>query len=365
MNLEKQNVLFFTRTMKLGGTEQVVLQQIEALQPYVNKIVVCSCGGIYTKQLKKMGISHYTIPDITKKDLFTCLKVCSCIRSIVKREHITIIHTEHRMAAFYTALLRLYKKCTFINTSHNTFTNQRGLTVFSFRHANLIACGGQVKNNLMEYFKIPEKRISVIHNSVRPFSGEVKADAELLRLHQQGYFLIGNIGRLTEQKGMEYFIDSVPEIAAKYPKTRFFIVGSGELDAELKQRVERLGINDTVSFLGYRSDIQNLMSQLDLVVLSSLWEGFPLTPIEAFSVGKTVVGTGVDGTVEIIKNEENGLIVEPRSSKQIAMAVSRMIEDQDLRKNCEIKAAEDYREQFSFEQFKENYVKYYESIDTD
>lgn len=53
--------------------------------------------------------------------------------------------------------------------------------------------------------------------------------------------------------------------------------------------------------LGYRSDIQNVMSQCDFIVLSSLWEGLPLTPIEAFSVSKTVVATSVDGTPEIVK----------------------------------------------------------------
>ena len=71
MDLGKQNILFFTRTMMLGGTENVVLQLCEVFKPKVNKIVVCSCGGVNVEKLTEMGIRHYQIPDISsKKDMF-------------------------------------------------------------------------------------------------------------------------------------------------------------------------------------------------------------------------------------------------------------------------------------------------------
>ena len=66
--LQNQNVLLFARTMGLGGTENVVLQLCEILRPVVNKVVVCSCGGVNEKLLQNMGIKHYTIPDIEKKN---------------------------------------------------------------------------------------------------------------------------------------------------------------------------------------------------------------------------------------------------------------------------------------------------------
>ena len=67
MDLGKQNILFFTRTMMLGGTENVVLQLCEVFKPKVNKIVVCSCGGVNVEKLTEMGIRHYQIPDISSK----------------------------------------------------------------------------------------------------------------------------------------------------------------------------------------------------------------------------------------------------------------------------------------------------------
>lgn len=81
--LQNQNVLLFTRTMGLGGTENVVLQLCEILKPVVKKVVVCSCGGINEKKLEIMGIQHYTIPDIEQKDLKTITLVLRQVKRII------------------------------------------------------------------------------------------------------------------------------------------------------------------------------------------------------------------------------------------------------------------------------------------
>ena len=95
-------------------------------------------------------------------------------------------------------------------------------------------------------------------------------------------------------------------------------------------------MEDSIEFMGFRADIQNIMSQVDLIVLSSLWEGLPLTPMEAFSVGKTIVATSVDGTVEIVKDGENGYLVEPRNSEELANAICKLIDNEPIRKKFEI-----------------------------
>lgn len=197
------------------------------------------------------------------------------ITKLVKVENITIIHTHHRMAAFYVSLLGLYRKCKFFNTSHNTFDNKRILTRFAYKHANLIACGEMVKKNLVEVFNL--KNVQVVYNSVPAFTDDVVLDPLISELHKKGYFVIGNVGRLSEQKGMKYFIDAVPDILKRHPEARFLIIGNGEDEEKLKKLITQLHIKDQVYLMGYRNDIQNIMSQLDLVVLSSLWEGLPLT----------------------------------------------------------------------------------------
>lgn len=360
MNLKQQNILFIGRAMLQGGAENVILQLCEIFNPLVNKIVVCAGKGFDQKALEKLHIKFYEIPDIEKKNIGTMLTVSKTLQYVVKKEQITTIHTHHRMAAFYVSLLRLYRNRTFINTSHNTFDNKIKLTQFSYRHAHLIACGEMVKKNLEETFNLHD--VTAINNAVKKFAGPVAPDSTLTALHDKGYFLIGNIGRLTEQKGFEYFIDAMPDILKRHPKTKFIIVGAGELEQSLKERVARRHLEQDVFWLGFRKDVQNVMSQLDLIILSSLWEGLPLTPIEAFSVGKTVVGTSVDGTVEIIDDGVNGYLIPPRDSNAIAEKCVALAENQDKLEQFDKAAQERFKKEFSFDTFRDRFVKYYEEL---
>ena len=203
--LQNQNVLLFTRTMGLGGTENVVLQLCEILKPVVKKVVVCSCGGINEKKLEIMGIQHYTIPDIEQKDLKTITLVLRQVKRIIKNEKITIVHVHHRMAAFYIALLKMQNnRLNFFATAHNTFTDKIGLTRIAYKNANVIACGKEVKSNLVNHYHLTEDKVAIIHNAIKPYKEVIKPDSYLEKLKKDGYIIVGNVGRLSEQKGMEY-----------------------------------------------------------------------------------------------------------------------------------------------------------------
>ena len=104
------------------------------------------------------------------------------------------------------------------------------------------------------------------------------------------------------------------------------------------------------------------MSQLDLIVLSSLWEGLPLTPIEAYSVGRTIVATRVDGTPETVRDGVDGYLIDPKNSEQIADAVCKVIEIDEKRARMEMNAKERYVQEFSFAQLAEKYSRFYEEL---
>lgn len=361
MNLQNQNVLFIVRTMGLGGTENVVLQLCEILSDKANKIVVCSSGGVHEKKLQEMGIKHYLIPDIASKNPMDMLKSCRSIKSIIDKEQITIVHSHHRMAAFYAELVAP-KNVVKVANAHNTFSDKKKLTQLAYRNTKVIAVGEMVKKNLTEYFDIPEEQVHVIHNAVKPFDGKIVPVEILYKEHANGNVLIGNIGRLSEQKGMTYFIEAAEITAKTHPEARFIIVGDGEEREKLYAQVKAKSLQDRVAFLGYRNDIQNVMSQLDFVVLSSLWEGLPLTPIEAYSVGKTVIGTAVDGTPEIIHDGVDGYLVEPRNPMQLAEKMNELIENPEMWENMGIQAIKRYQDEFSFEKLSERYIAFYEGL---
>lgn len=361
MVLSKQNVLFFTRTMKAGGTENVVLQLCEILTPYVNKIVVCSCGGVNVGKLSKMKIRHYTIPDISGRKPAEAIQIYLAIKRIIRDEKITVIHSHHRMAAFYTNLTA-GKKIVKIANAHNTFYDKKSMTKIAYKGTNLIAVGEKVKKNLTEYYRIPENQVTVIHNAVKAFDGKMVPIREFAESRKDGNLLVGNIGRLTEQKGMEYFIEAAVKVYRKYQNVRFYIVGEGEEEDRLKRMARERLPENILKFLGYRSDIQNVISQLDFIVLSSLWEGLPLTPIEAYSVGKTVVASAVDGTVEIVRDGVDGFLAEPGNADAIADKMIYLIEYPEKKKEMEKAALERYGDEFSFGRLTQAYIEYYERL---
>lgn len=361
MVLNEQNILFFTRTMKSGGTENVVLQLCEILMPYVNKIVVCSCGGVNVEKLNKMKIRHYTIPDISERKPIDVIQIYLAIKKIIRNEKVTVIHSHHRMAAFYTNLAA-GKKIIKIANAHNTFYDKKRMTQIAYKGTNIISVGEKVKNNLTEYYRIPKNQVTVIHNAVKAFNGKSIPIKEFAESRKNGNLLIGNIGRLTEQKGMEYFIAASAKVYQKYQNIRFYIVGDGE-DADRLKRIAHERLSEGVlEFLGYRPDIQNVISQLDFIVLSSLWEGLPLTPIEAYSVGKTIVATAVDGTVEIVRDGVDGFLAEPGNADAIADKIIYLIEHPEKRKDMEKAVLERYESEFTFEKLTQAYIEYYERL---
>lgn len=353
-----KNILYFTRAMGLGGTEKVILQLCEIMKSESNRIVVCSCGGLNVENLNKMGIKHYHIPDIEKKDIKTVVTTLKIVSKIIEEENINIVHTHHRMAAFYTRVLKFTRGFIFIHSAHNTFKDKKFLTKFSLRNANIVAVGNKVKENLCDFYGILESHVTIIHNAIDQLKGSVQPIELLQKYKNEGYFLVGNVGRLSEQKGIEYFIKAIPMVLKECRKTKFFIVGDGEDKKKIEKLIFDFQLEDDVILLGYRNDIQNVMSQLDLIVLSSLWEGFPLTPIEAFSVGRTIVATAVDGTIEIVKDGINGILVNPKSSEELSKAIVKLVEDDICRKNFEKKAKATYITEFGFEILCEK-VRYY------
>ena len=360
MKLKEQNVLFFTRNMGLGGTENVVLQMCETLKPLVNKIVVCSSGGVHTVYLKEMGIKHYNIPDISEKSIYNTLTILKTVHKIIKLENITIVHTHHRMAAFYTYMLNIFINFKFLASVHGEFYDKRLFTKIAYSKAHIIACGEMVKKNLTDYFGI-KKKILVLRNAVAKDVSPLVEISSLTMYRKDNYKLVGYIGRLSEEKGVLYLVDSLPYYAEN-EKVLYVIVGEGPLKEDMDRKLEANGCKNKVLYLGYRNDPQNIIRQLDCVVLPSLTEGLPLAPIESFAQGKPVVASAVGGTVEIVKEGKNGLLISPKLSSKIAEAIKKMLFDEKFYESCSKNARNDYDSKFSMNVFNSKLQKIYSDI---
>ena len=141
--------------------------------------------------------------------------------------------------------------------------------------------------------------------------------------------LIGVVGRLETQKGHRYLFDAWPEVLRAFPDARLVVIGDGSLRADLERQAQTLGVSRSIIFLGFRSDMPRLLDALDGLALPSLYEGMPLTVIEASAMACPVVATAVDGTPEVIEDGVTGWLVPPEEPRPLARALVTLLADPD------------------------------------
>ena len=350
----KNNILHISRTMDIGGAERIVYQLATDLKDEFDQVHIASTGGLWESELATQGIQHHKILDIDSKNPLTVLKLLYTIRQIIKNNEITIVHTHHRMAAFYIRLLKLFNsKLIHVYTAHNVFKDKLPLYRFALKNAKSIAVGEAVNKNLKEDVGITDSR--VIYNGV-VFK---ETDDQVDEIISYGGIKLGCIARLSEQKGLTYLLDAMSLLAVK--DIRLFIVGDGELRNELENKVKELHLQDSVTFLGYRKDIVECINSFDFLVSSSLFEGLALNVIEAFMNAKTMVASDIPGINEIVTNK-NGILVPAKDPAALASAIDKLATDATLRQKLASQAKKDYENKFSYPLFLENYRALYREL---
>ena len=350
----KNSILHISRTMDIGGAERIVYQLSSDLKDEFDSVHVASTGGLWESELAAQGIQHHKILDIDSKNPVTVLKLLFSIHQIIKQKGITIVHTHHRMAAFYIRLLKLvHPKLIHVYTAHNVFKDKLPLYRFALGNAKSVAVGEAVNKNLKEDVGITDSR--VIYNGVVL----KETDDQVDEIISYSGIKLGCIARLSEQKGLTYLLDAMSLLTVK--DIRLFIVGDGELRNELENKVKELDLQDSVTFLGYRKDIVECINSFDFCVLPSVFEGFGLVAIEAFMNSKTLVATDIPGLNEVVTNK-NGILVPVKDPAALASAIDKLATDATLRQELSSQAKKDYENKFSYPMFLENYRALYREI---
>jgi glycosyltransferase involved in cell wall biosynthesis len=147
-----------------------------------------------------------------------------------------------------------------------------------------------------------------------------------------GVKLVGIVGRLVPIKAHDLFLAAAERVSKNHPDVHFAIVGDGELWDQLHQQVAAAGLSDRVHFAGWRDDLPEIYSDLDIVVCCSRNEGTPVSVIEACAAGRPVIGTPVGGMTDIISEGVNGLLVPSGDADALAAAIAGLIDDSERRK---------------------------------
>jgi glycosyltransferase involved in cell wall biosynthesis len=149
-----------------------------------------------------------------------------------------------------------------------------------------------------------------------------------------GKVIVGMIACFKPQKSPVDFVDVAAEVLKKTPRVHFVMAGDGELRPQVEARIRQHGIEEKITLLGWKteSEMPELYRNLDIVVLTSLWEGLPCVFSEAMAGELPIVATNVDGAREAIVHEENGYLHEPHDIRGMAQSVLKLVENQELRK---------------------------------
>ncbi len=201
-------------------------------------------------------------------------------------------------------------------------------------HSNkIIAVSDFTRRELLQYYKVKEDKIRVIHNGVdvdkfKPATDKLKAKAELGFNTEDKAIL--SVGRLYARKGLFTLIESMALVARKFRNAKFIIAGKG-LSNEMKKLVSyatKLGVKDNMVFTGYFPDkkLPLLYQAADIFAFSTFYENLPFAVLEALSTGLPVVTTNVGGIPEIIESGRNGFLVQPFNSKELSARILYLLE---------------------------------------
>jgi glycosyltransferase involved in cell wall biosynthesis len=212
----------------------------------------------------------------------------------------------------------------------NTAINRLKLLVQTAIVDRYLAVSAEVRDRLCQDLRIPESKVHVVRNGIRltPFEevGGDTGDARSAFIESSGCRMVFTPARLHSQKGHIYLIKA----AALVPDAVFVLAGDGPEREALEHLAQTLDLKQRIRFLGHREDIPRLLASCDLFVLPSLYEGLPLSVLEAMAAGKPVIATAIGGTKEAVVHGETGLLVPPENPVELAAAIRTVFSDQKL-----------------------------------
>jgi glycosyltransferase involved in cell wall biosynthesis len=215
---------------------------------------------------------------------------------------------------------------------------------FSSRRS-LVTVSNWMREQLLQQFpKLRGTNISVIHNSVDcdDFTPSKESTKPMTVLFT---------GRFIAAKGLNYLVDAIPEVIRNHPETQFLFVGAGHV-TPYEKRLQSLSVpKRNYSFLGYLNDrkaIIEVYRRCTVFVAPTLYENLPIRILEAMACGKPVVATNVCAIPEIIRSDEEGLLVPPQSSHALAVALSSLLGNPELRSKIGRNARERVTEHFNW-----------------
>ena len=336
------NVLYLITDLKYGGAQTVLMNLLEQLDTnHFQAQVVCLFGGSLPigDELRARGIK---VTDLQMTHPWRLDSLWRFYR-LLKREKITILHTSLFHASLVGRLIGGFSRIPVILTwRHNVSLGAGWRDLINRWTSKLDDCvvvvSEPARQAELRTSGIPQDKIQLIYNAIdigrySQITPEIRKSTRESFGIANGTFLIGFVGRLHPQKGVEILLEAFARCHPEHKNSFLLIVGEGELQNRLEAYATSLGITNQILFLGSRKEIPEILVSLDLFVLPSLWEGLPMVLLEAMAAGLPVIATSVGGTPEVVVDGTTGYLVPPEDADKLATAILQLAENPELRMN--------------------------------
>ena len=328
-------------TLRVGGAEVLAARLAYRLSGMNRFVFVCLDElGSLGQRLRADGFAVRVLDRRPGLDL-------SCSRrlaDVLRRERVDLVHAHQYTPFFYGMMARLlYRRPPILFTEHGRHFPDypRRKRIVANRllltgRDRVVGVGESVRHALVQNEGIPPDRVGVIYNGIN-LAGIVNSNTDRHALRREigvgaEDLVILQVARLDYLKDHATAIRTLERVASRQPSVRLVLIGEGPERTGIQNLVRQRGLEPFVRFLGLRTDVGRLLQAGDLVLLSSISEGIPLTLIEAMAAGLPVVSTNVGGVGEVVEDGRTGLLAPAGDDAALAEKILRLADSPELRR---------------------------------
>lgn len=363
------NILNVTSITELRGGDVQMYTIYELLKEYqdVNQYILCDQNSELNQLFGKLDANFITYPKSNK-----ILSLINPIRKAVKEKKIDIVHIHDSSALTATLLASLsfpenVKIILSRKRDKKIKKNFLGKIKYGNSKISKILCVSKAVASIFDHVVKDQSKVITIYDGIDVSKFEGRTSKNLI--HQElglssDTKLIGNVAALENQKDLLTFIDAASLIKKSKVagKVKFVIIGDGSQKENIISYIKSKELENEIFLLGFRKNIADLLPEFDILLMTSISEGLPLTVYEAFACKVPVVSTKAGGIPEVVIDGFSGMLTEIKDSKMLSKCALRLLDNESLKMKITENAFKMVKERFDLPVLKENYYQFYKSI---
>jgi glycosyltransferase involved in cell wall biosynthesis len=313
-----------------GGEQQLawLAQGLQKMGHFC--LVICNEAGELVGRGRQLGLEIQPVPVRGEVGFASVRETAAALREFEP----DIVHLHDAHAVLVGSLAGKLSRCPAIVASRRVDFRIRSRWKYSWALDRVIAISAAVRSVLIECGLEP-RLISVVPSGIDLARFDPPPDRAAARRAldlADDELAVAVVAALTDHKGHRYLLEGWPRVIERHPRARLLLAGRGELEAELKELSERLGLSGSVRFLGFCEDVTGLLSAADLFALSSHLEGLCTSVMDAMAAGLPVVATEAGGIPEVVDPGRTGVLVRPKDPRALAEAIVQLLADPERRR---------------------------------